>query len=373
MTERLSALLHQEVDTLHVPAPPLGDVLVAGRRVRRRRRPTRGVAAMAVVAAVGVGIAVVAGGDSPPSDGRLADPAPAGPADVGAGVSVGDTLYLHGCAVSATLPEVVQAMYPNSAGVVVRTNKEGSSDGGAPFHFALVDGDGGVHDLGLTLGEVVPATDPGQPYLAYATQDGATVQAVVVDVTTGREAARVDAPGAFTLGGWEAPPVAVSGDLVYVGSGKGAVVVDWRSGTPMTGAVQPVGGIPHVAGGHLVVQLGEDAPVSIVDAETGATVLDIDAGRSPYVTLSPDGRYAKAVDQESENSFEVYTVGTGAVVRIPFAPWDFGWTSDGDLFSVNPDGIRVCAPTTGVCRTSPLPAGVSLGDGSRVMGLQYES
>ena len=53
MTERLSALLHEEADRLHVPMPAAGETLAAGRRVRRRRRVTQGLTAVVVVAAIG--------------------------------------------------------------------------------------------------------------------------------------------------------------------------------------------------------------------------------------------------------------------------------------------------------------------------------
>ena len=372
MTERLSALLHQEADSLDLPTPFVRDVLTAGRRIRRRRRLTRGAAAVAVVGVVAGGAATLFGGDADsPRDAQVADPAPT--ADVGAVFSVGDTLYLHGGTTSATLPEVVQAMYPTSAGVVVRTNKDGSSDGGAPFHFALVDGEGAVHDLGLTLGEVVPATDPDAPYLAYAAAQGDSTQVVVVDVTSGDEVARVDVVDQFSWGGWEAPPVALAGDVVYVGMDKEALTVNWRTGESSASDVVPGGGIPVVSGGHVVVQHGESKPVSVVDAATGATLLDVKAGAFPYVTLSPDGRFAKVVDQEMEQGFELYTVDTGRSVPIHGAPWDYGWTSDGELFSVSGDGVDVCSPTTGECNGSPLPAGVSVDGDLRVMGLMYES
>lgn len=372
MTERLSALLHQEADSLDVPTPLVGDVLTAGRRVRRRRRLTQGVAVVAVGVVVG-GTALLVGGESDSPDALVADPAPTGTADVGAVFSVGDTLYLHGGTTSATLPEVVQAMYPTSAGVVVRTNKDGSSDGGAPFHFALVDNGGAVHDIGLTLGEVVPATDPGEPYLAYAAAQGASTQVVVVDVTSGDEVARVDVPDEFSWAGWEAPPVALAGDVVYVGMDKEALTVNWRTGESSASDVVPGGSIPVVSGGHVVVQHGESKPVSVVDATTGATLLDVRAGAYGYVTLSPDGRFAKVVDQEKEQGFELYTVETGASVPIHGAPWDYGWTSDGELFSVSSQGVDVCSPTTGECSGSPLPAGVSVDGDLRVMGLMYES
>jgi hypothetical protein len=372
MTERLAALLHEEAEHLDVPLPPVRETLAAGHRVRRRRTLTRMGAVVATVGVIAGGTAFLAGGD-PSQPAEVADPAPTGTADVGAVFAVGDTLYLHGGTTSATLPEVVQAMYPTSAGVVVRTNRDGSSDGGAPFHFSLVDGDGDVHDLGLTLGEVVPATDPGEPYLAFAAAQKGSAQVVVVDVTTGDEVARVDVPDEFSWGGWEAPPVALAGDVVYVGMDKEALAVDWRTGESSPSAVVPGGGIPVVSGGHVVVQHGENKPVSVLDATTGATLLDVQAGAYPYVTLSPDGRFAKVVDQEDEQGFVVYTLETGSSVPIDGAPWHYGWTSEGELFSVDLDGVQVCIPTSGACRTSPLPAGVSLGDGLRVMGLQYES
>jgi hypothetical protein len=376
MTERLSALLHEEADRLEVPVPPVREALAAGRGARRRRRLLRAgavAATVTMVVGVGLGTAAVLDDGAGSQDGQVADPAPAGTADVGAVFSVGRTLYLDGGAVTATFDEIVQAMYPTSAGVLVRTNGTGASDGGAPFHFALVSPDGTVHDLGLTLGEVVPSTDPGQPYLAYTSRQGNAVQAVLVDVTTGREAARVDVPGSFTRTGWEAPPVALSGDDLYVATDDGATVVHWRTGdsAPAAAALGP--GIPVVAGGHVVVQKGEDQPVSVVDAQSGDTLLDITAGKYPYVTLSPDGRFAKAVDQDKESGFQVYAVDTGTSVPFDGAPWTYGWTSDGDLFSVSPAGVQVCAATTGTCRTTSLPAGVTLGGGLRVMGLTYES
>ncbi len=372
MTERLSALLHEEADRLDVPLPPVQASLSLGRRVRRRRRVTRGLAVAAAIGVVAGGTAVLVGGHSSRPD-EVADPAPAGTADVGAVFSVGDTLYLHGGTTSATLPEVVQAMYPTSAGVVVRTNKDGASDGGAPFHFALVDGDGGVHDLGLTLGEVVPGTDPGEPYLAYAATRGSSTQVVVVDVTTGDEVGRVDVPDEFSWAGWEAPPVALAGNVVYVGMDKQALTVNWRTGESAPSDVVPGGSIPTVSGGHVVVQHGENKPVSVLDATTGATLLDVGAGAYPYVTLSPDGSFAKVVDQEDEKGFQLYTVDTGTSVPLDGAPWDYGWTSDGELFSVSAGGVDVCSPTSGECTESPLPAGVSLDGDVRVMGLMYES
>ena len=54
----------------------------------------------------------------------------------------GNTLYLDGGATPVQMDEVVQQIYYTSAGLLVRTNATGNSDGGAPFHFVLVTPDG---------------------------------------------------------------------------------------------------------------------------------------------------------------------------------------------------------------------------------------
>ncbi len=130
--------------------------------------------------------------------------------------------------------EIAQAMYYTSAGLLVRTNETGASDGGAPFHFELVHADGTTSRLDLTLGEVVPSTDADQPYVAYTQVAGGQVQVVVHDVSSDEEVARVAAPDVGKWGGWEAPPVALDGDLVYVGSDTETRVVNWRTGEVLT-------------------------------------------------------------------------------------------------------------------------------------------
>src|SRR5262249_46491672 len=82
--------------------------------------------------------------------------------------AVGPTVHLGRGATTVQMPEFAQSMYYTSAGLLVRTNKDGSSDGGAPFHFELVKADGRTKKLRVTLGEVVPSTDPDLPYLAWA-------------------------------------------------------------------------------------------------------------------------------------------------------------------------------------------------------------
>ncbi|MBU1801854.1 MAG: hypothetical protein KKA97_06380, partial [Actinobacteria bacterium] len=64
MTERLTALMTAEADLLDVPPAPTATVLTRGRTLRRRRRGAQlgtGLAALALVA--GVGLAVTSGSD----------------------------------------------------------------------------------------------------------------------------------------------------------------------------------------------------------------------------------------------------------------------------------------------------------------------
>src|SRR5262249_25031876 len=121
--------------------------------------------------------------------------------------AVGSTVHLgrHG-ATTVQMPEFAQSLYYTSAGLLVRTNKDGSSDGGAPFRFELVRRHGKTEKLGVPLGEVVPSTDPRLPYLAWAKMKEGHIRVVVRNVRTDRNVAVVAVPGTFDWGGWVAPP-----------------------------------------------------------------------------------------------------------------------------------------------------------------------
>ena len=143
MTDRLSALLHEEAERLDVPMPAARETITAGRRLRRRRRLTQ---TAAVVAARGLhrdgrGAARRRATARGRRRRRTPDrPSPRARASrrLGRSSRSGNTVYLHGGAISARMDEVAQTLYYTSAGLLVRTNKDGASDGGAPFHFALV-------------------------------------------------------------------------------------------------------------------------------------------------------------------------------------------------------------------------------------------
>ena len=139
-------------------------------------------------------------------------------------------------------------MYYTSAGVLVRHGNNPYSDGGGPQRFSLVRPDGSVDPIDVVTEETVHSTDPGAPYLAYAETVDGTVEIVVRDLRDDSEAARVPMPGDFSWGGWPAPPVALSGDLVYVGTEDVARTVSWRTGeVAEVDTVRP--GYPDVSGG----------------------------------------------------------------------------------------------------------------------------
>lgn len=371
MTERLSALMREEAARLQPPAPPAGETLAAGRRIIRRRRFAGSVAVAAAVVVVGVGAALLGQGSDARDNAPITEPAPTGkPVDLGVVFAEGNRVYLDSGSSSVLLEEVAQALYYTSAGLLVRTNETGASDGGAPFHFVLIGADGKASTLGVTLGEVVPSTDPRQPLLAYAHSDGDQVQVVVHDLSKDTEVTRVDVPGLDWSGGWEAPPVSIAGDLVYVG-GEPTTVVNWRTGeVSATDSVDPVW--PQ-AGGRAMV-LREDGTLDVVDIASGKVLVSRPGLKFPWGSISPDGRFAIIYDQDSiEGAFEVYSLDRGTQVSFDELAWEFGWTAAGDLYRVNKAGVHQCEVDTGRCTTTPLPEGVSASDSVVLGGKTYES
>src|SRR3954447_23583108 len=273
MTDRLKSLLHDEVETLDIPPAPATEILGVGRRLRRRRTGTIWASCALVAAVVAGGAVVVQARD----DGQA--PLPTAPPAAQVAWAQDDTVYVGTAGHVVRMPEGAQTLYYTSAGILVRTNKDGSSDGGAPFHFRLVTADGTVSPVDVTLGEVIPSTDPTEPYLAYATSTGGRIQAVVHEVTTDTDVATVNVPGRFTWGGWEAPPVALSGDLVYVGTDDQTAVVNWRTGDATTSVAVPGSQVPEVSGGRTVTTARRDATPDgkamdeVVDAVNGKALL----------------------------------------------------------------------------------------------------
>ena len=342
MTERLMTLLHSEAEALHVPPVPAAEILGAGRRLRRRRSRT-------VWATAALAVAVVAGGSmvaAARGDGHRPTPVTAPPSLMA--WASGDTVYVGSAGRPAQMPEVAQTLYYTSAGILVRTNKDGSSDGGAPFHFELVRADGVATKLDLTLGEVVPSTDPAQPYIAWSTMKDGKIQVVVRDVTTDRDVATVDVPGTFSWGGWEAPPVSLSGDQVYVATDHQAEVVDWRTGQTHQSDVVPGSTYLTVSGGHVLIWKRDT--VDVLDADSGKVLFHLDASVN-NAELSPDGRFA-VISQAGQD--QLHDLATGAISRVPLST--YGWANTGDqVYRVQGSTLTTCSTSTSKCHDSSVP------------------
>jgi len=281
---------------------------------------------------------------------------PAGPSTGhGAVFTLGTTVYWDGGTKHAQIDDkAIKSTYYTSAGLLVRHGDNHASDGGGPQRFSLVTEDGTVKPVSVVTDEVVPGIDPAQPYLAYAQVVGGVVEVVVHDVSTDQEVARVPVPDAKKWGGWSAPPVALSGDIVYVGTDDVMRTVDWRTGeVGTTDALGP--GYPDVSGGRAVRVDVET--MSVVEVTTGDELLSVPNDGMSYLQLSPDGRFA-VLDTGDGKSVDVYDVDAGTKVTIEGHAFDYGWSPDGDLFKVAHRHVITCDTATGACTTedATIPA-----------------
>lgn len=358
MTERLSDLLHREVDTLEVPPPPAAAVLTQGRGLRRTRRVTGGTAVAAALAVVATTVVLVGGGGD---DTRRVDPAPPAPvaADLGEVFSVGTEVYLDGGERSVAIDDrAVKSFFYTSAGLVVRHGNNSFSDGGGPQRFSLVTDDGDVRPMDLVTEEVYHASDPSQPYLSYAELDGDVMTAYVLDVRTGENLTETPLPD--HSGGFA--PVALSGDTLFVG--------DYERGrtfevdVPTASITQVVDtSYTQVAGGHGAVQR-PDGGWTVVDVASGEVLLDVTPpGRDfTYVRLSPDGHYASVITDDARTfepvSHVVHDLSNGTSVDLPATSelGGQGWSYDSEsLFRVDASGTVVsCEAATGACTDTDL-------------------
>lgn len=391
MTERLTDLMRTEADALDVPPPPVDTILYDGRRARRRRRtvPALGtIAASAVVGALLVVPGLLADPQDSGRDGAVAlhQRADAGfsaaEADAaarayarGGAFAVGSTVYLgsreHGVPIG---DPAVRGLYYTSAGVLVRHGKDYAMDGSSRDGYSVVGTDGRVSGLDLRIGDVSPATDPTQPYFVYARpgSGGDDWEVVLLDLRTGETAAEVPVDGAFTWGGWDAPPVALSGERVYVGLDDATVAVDWRTGETTTTPL-PSSTYPEIDADRYLQVLAAPPPgdsgefsasVEVRDALSGRTLLDLPEVGDRWASLSPDGEHVLVlpylpVDDAGQighvGGAVLHSLDTGGRMDLPASPvGGYGWTPDGLVFSVTKDALTLCDPDAGSCSTSPL-------------------
>ena len=376
MTERLATLLHQEADGIDVPAPDAMQILGTGRRLRRRRGVVQGAATVAVLA-----VALTAGAVAldRAGNGRASDLPPASAEQLeGWAVASGSTVQL-GNGHTVKVDGKVKSVYYTSAGVLVRTGREAATD--APDSaYTLVDPDGRRTDFALELGDRVPSTDPTQPYLVYAdaTPDPNRWNVIVRDVRTGEVTQTISVTGAFTWGGWVAPPVSLDGSHVFVGMDEATLDVDLTTESVTPSTVLDPSNAPNVAGGHEIMETRRGVQ-RVVDVATGEVLLQMQ-NEEQLLSFSPDGRHAIEVsyrncDEAGTCVFDrpkatVYNLTTGGHIVIDVQSASYGWTPQGDLLRVTDDAVDVCDADTNVCRSTPVEVD---GRNLRLGGNSYES
>lgn len=378
MTEHLSVLLREEAARLPVPAVPAHEILVRGRRVRRRRTQVgAGLAACLVLACV---LGLLGLHRSPTSDRRLdgdlriADADRAMTAYLTRGAyAVGEQLVVG--ANRFEWHEPIKALHYTAAGVVIQSG-ENPDRGIGGSRYALVTPTGEWSTIDVALDDQIAGFETGSTHLAWAEPDGAAYELVVHDVVSDEEVARTRVEIGQGYGGWRAPPVAIHGDVVWVHGERGwtqwnwgSDVVEWIPGTEST---------YEVAGGVYADWRDRERWVIRAVADSSA-VRELDLRPGWYGFFSPDGRYVRAFPNEVRGTgpvdFEFFSVATGEAWQLEDVVdshdrVELGWTPDGHVLRVLDDTLAVCEPDTGACEE--LATG--LGDGTiRLGGEPYSS
>jgi hypothetical protein len=191
----------------------------------------------------------------------------------------------------------------------------------------------------------------------------------VHDAASDEELARVTVEGTFTWGGWEAPPVAIDGDHVWVHFDGHWTDVDWRTGDARD--VPATDRTYELANGRYAVQ--RDDVWEVRSWSDRSLLGSVDLPRGWYAFFSPDGRYLRAFPNETSPAHwvpRVYDTATGSGRMVPDAGDDFGWTPAGDLLVVADGELKVCPPPGSECATRPFDR--DTGD-LRIGGNPYES
>ena len=160
------------------------------------------------------------------------------------------------------------------------------------------------------------------------------------------EQARLTLPDGLSWGGWSAPPVSLSGDIVYVGTSDTARAVNWRTGE-ITETDTVDAGVPQVFGGRA------ESDGRVVDLASGETLLQIE-GEDAYLSLSPDGRFAMANTYDGDQPVRVYDLAAKAHVDIDGARARLRLERGRRLFTVDGHQLTTCSPTTGDCETTDV-------------------
>lgn len=350
MTERLNQLLHDEADHLDIPPVAVGEVLGRGRVLRRRRRTGSFVLAAALVVLVGAGGVVgydLLNRDSAP---QLSDAA----AYEQNGVWMADGA-LHVGNHTVDIDAKINAVYYTSAGVVVRSGPTGDQrTGPKDGYLTLVRPDGSVTALEPRLADVEPATSPDSPLLAFARPAGTGFEAVVWDVATDKQVAAVPFDGGLRWAGWAAPPVSISGDVVFASVDGKVLAINWKSGAVDTLPGAPGGRWAEIQAGMWAdVRTGEVVVRDLSGAERLTVPFEGDWGEAE---LSPDGRYVLVVPEvnmpgEEEAPITVHEIASGEARDLPGDEFPLGWTPDGHALQLVGHEILSCSAIDRVCTT----------------------
>ncbi|KQV64997.1 hypothetical protein ASC64_14955 [Nocardioides sp. Root122] len=399
MVEHLTDLMRAEAEALDIPHPPTEAILRGARGSRRTHILVPGLAAAAAATVVGAFVLLPGAGQRPDDAGvRRAERAPA--AFTSAEAAAAQQTYAESGAYAAGTnvyfgdlergveidDSAVRGLYYTSAGLLVRHGKDYLMDGSTPDTWSLVGTDGSVAGLDISLGDVSASTDPTQPYLAYAQPAGDAWEVVVLDLRTGEAVAVVPVRGAFTWGGWDAPPVALSGDHVYVGLDDDVAAVDWRTGdvtaTPLPGSVYPdISADRFLQVVNRPTARGIGASARISDARSGEVLLDLPDLGDKWASLSPDGSHVLVlpymlVDDDGQigrlDGAVLYSVDTGESTELPASPvGGYGWTPDGSVISVDDADLTQC--DLAGCSTVPIAPGAARAGTVRLGGMVNES
>ena len=277
----------------------------------------------------------------------------------------------------------VRGLYYTSAGLLVRHGRDYVMDGSGPEGYSLVGTDGSVAGLDISLGDVSPSTDPTQPYLAYARPAAGEWEVIILDLRNGKPTAVVPVDGSFTWGGWDAPPVALAGDRVYVGLDDATVAVEWRTGRT---TATPLGGsrYPDINADRMLQidnAVSASTSVQVKDALTGEVLRDLPDVGDRWASLSPDGSRVLVlpympVDEDGRigllDGAVLYSVDNGRSAEIRASPTGgYGWTPDGSVISVAGSQLTRC--DLDGCATMPIDP-EAVGSGTvRLGGMVNES
>ena len=357
MTERLSQLMHDEATRIPTPAvPDPARLAVAGRRLRRRRQVTNGLAVAASVAVLaGTGFLLMDRSDSEPQpvDGN------------GDAIVWGYDTEVHVGDATAEVPGTLLSLHQTSVGVLAVSTTEDASFAG-PAQLTLVRYDGTTADLGELEAGQAPVTDSARDVYVLAELRGTDRVVSVRDAATGELRDEFAVPG---LGG-SRPGMSLDGDTLYVRQALEKSTL-FRSLDLTTGEVAPAPRAAIYYGGATDGRAvtGDRRTFRVVDVASGEELMTFPTAETLVAAeLSPDGRFLRVVrDAEGASPFDpsqprelqVYEVATGELVPADIGGADAaegGWTPSGDLYAFTETGVVRCEVPAGECTETTLDA-----------------